>query len=229
MALILPPLSMLPQQLLSRACLISAGRLTFPCKFNARVSLNHNANSFASLQAQNGCATPFPRIHIQSYATTPGKPKAHTGRKAASRRKPATKKTTTVDPDAETTTAAGSAKAKKPASKRATKAKTGKATSKPKAEPKIAQKPKRELTEKTIARLEKAARAQERRELRAKALLNEAPKRLPGNPYLVFSNENRDKSLAFAESSKALSAKYKDIDLSEKEVRCLWPNILVTT
>ena len=84
------------------------------------------------------------------------------------------------------------------------------------------------MTEKGQAREDEHAAVKKRRELRATALLKKAPKRLPETPFFVFSDENKDKSLGFAASSEAVGAKYKEIDLTEKEVRCLWSNNLVT-
>ena len=143
----------------------------------------------------------------QNYATgapasRPGRPKAHTGRATASRRK--------------------TAATKKPVTKKRAARPKQKSKAKAKAKPKPKRKT-RVLTEKQKAKKEEKAAALKQRELRKTALLTPPsatpPKMLPRTAYMVISQENQVKGTSPTDNAKASAAKYKSLTPEEREVR----------
>jgi hypothetical protein len=153
---------------------------------------------------------------IQNYATDvptsrPGRPKAHTGRATATKRKPAASKSRS------TSTAPKSTATKKAAK---TKRKT-----KTKAKPKPKPKPKRKtrvLTEQQKENKEKKAAALKQRNLRITALLTPPaatpPKQLPRTAYMVVNAENQVKGTWNTDIARDSAAKYKALTPEEREV-----------
>jgi hypothetical protein len=187
--------------------LLSRGPST-PVLFSSlRVKHDQKAGHLTSPSHSN-VETIYPRLgQIQNYATAsrPGRPKAHTGRATASKKKPATRSSTK-------STAAK--KAAKPKKKTKTKAK-------PKPKPKPKRKTKA-LIEQQKANKEKKAAALKRKNLRITALLTPLsatpPKQLPRTAYLVINAENQVKGTSTTDIAKASAAKYKALTSEEREV-----------
>jgi outer membrane biosynthesis protein TonB len=151
---------------------------------------------------------------IQNYATDmptsrPGRPKAHTGRATASKRKPAASKSATP----KSTAAKKGAKTKR-------KTKT-KAKPKPKPKPKPKRKT-RVLTEQQKRNKKEKAAALKQRNLRITALLTPPsatpPKQLPRTAYMVINAENQVKGTSTTDIARASAAKYKALTPEEREV-----------
>ena len=194
--------------------LLSRGPST-PILFRSlRVRHDQNAGQPTSSSHSNAGAIHCCPGRSQNYATAapasrPGRPKAHTGRATASRRKTAA-----------TTSSAASAATKKPTAK--------KTAAKPKRKTKVKPKPKpkrktRALTEQQKANKEKKAAALKQRELRKTALLTPPsatpPKMLPRTAYMVIHQENHVKGTSTTDNARASAAKYKSLTPEEREVR----------
>jgi len=155
---------------------------------------------------------------IQNYATDvptsrPGRPKAHTGRATASKRKPAASISSSTSAAPKSTAAKKAAKTKK--------------KTKTKAKPKPKPKPKRKtrvLTEQQKQNKKEKAAALKQRNLRITALLTPPsatpPKQLPRTAYMVINAENQVKGTATTDIARASAAKYKALTPEEREVRC---------
>ena len=210
--------SFLPSRALTLRFLPRAATTT-PAFSSIRVQHEQNAQQPASCSTCNAVikSSRLSRSRFYATATTasrPGRPKAHTGRATASKRK------TTAPAGTTTTTTKRSAAAKKPAGKKATKA-TPKRRTKAKLKPKP--KPRRRvLTEKQKADKQKKAAGQKLTELRKTALLSppsaKAPKQLPSTAYLVSSTENFSKGTDVAANARANADRYKNLTLEEREV-----------
>lgn len=165
--------------------------------------------------------------HLQSrsYATKPGKPKAHTGRVTASKRKPAAATSDAAAGTPKKASARKSASTKKPAAKKrgAAEKPKRKTTSKAKAKGR----PKRKvLTEKQKTTKQKDAVRQKTKNLKQQALLD-PPKRLPATAYTVLSVETSHKGMKIKEHSKAVSEQYKSLSAEEMEVSSYSPFIML--
>jgi hypothetical protein len=192
--------------------LLSRGPST-PVLFSSlRVKHDQKAGHLTSPSHSN-VETIYPRLgQIQNYATgapasRPGRPKAHTGRATASKKKPAT---------SSSTKSTAAKKAAKPKKKTKTKAKP-----KPKPKPKPKRKTKA-LIEQQKANKEKKAAALKQKNLRITALLTPQsaapPKQLPRTAYLVINAENQVKGTSTTDIAKASAAKYKALTSEELEV-----------
>ncbi len=211
--------SFLPSRALTLRFLPRAATAT-PVFSSIRVRHEQNAQQPASSSACNATSKSSRLSRSRYYATAttasrPGRPKAHTGRATASKRR-ATASTSTTG-----TTTKRTAAAKKPAAKKATKA-TPKRKTKAKAKPKP--KPRRRvLTEKQKADKEKKAAGQKVTGIRKTALLSppsaKAPKQLPSTAYLVSSTENFSKGTDIAANARANADRYKNLTLEDREVR----------
>ena len=209
MASFLLPSRALSHQLASRAANLGGSRRS--CADScSRVIFSNDVASLSSLLHGNASTTTFNQLHIRFYATKPGRPKAHTGRVTASRRKPAvagsdakpgTPKKTAPKKAATTVKRA----AKKPKRKTTSKAKS---TTKPK---------RRVLTERQKAAEEKKIAGTKKKDLRQKALLD-PPKQLPATAYTVLSAQTSGKGVRVPDHSKAVSAQYKNLSPEEMEV-----------
>jgi hypothetical protein len=142
----------------------------------------------------------LPIILKNSYASSVGRPKAHTGRAAASK-KPASRK-----PKAK-----AEATAKKKNAKKSKAGKTGKSKRETKLKPKAKSKSKR-LTEKQKEALKKKKEREEIKALKEAALT--PPKRLPTSAYAVFNKEKHTFGAASLET-------YRNLPTAEREVRVL--------
>ena len=137
---------------------------------------------------------PHPAILKSSYASAAGRPKAHTGRAAASKKPKAKAEATGTKTKAKKTKAGKTAKAK------------AKAKAKPK--PKAKSKPKR-LTEKQKEDLKKKKEKEQITALKTAALT--PPKRLPSSTYAIFNQEKN----AFGPENLET---YKNLSRMEREV-----------
>lgn len=201
--------------------LLSRGPSTPVLLSSLRVRHDQNAGHRTSPSYSN-VETIHSRLgQIQNYATDvptsrPGRPKAHTGRATASKRKP-TKSISSSTSAAPKSTAAK--KAAKTKGKTKTKTKT-KAKSKPKPKPK---RKRRVLTEQQKANKEEKAAALKQRNLRITALLTPPaavpPKQLPRTAYMVINAENQVKGTSTTDIARASAAKYKALTPEEREVR----------
>jgi len=197
--------------------LLSRGHST-PVLSSLRVKHDQNAGHRTSPSYSN-VETTYSRLgHIQNYATDvptsrPGRPKAHTGRATASKRKPAASIRSSTSATPKSTAAKKAAKTKR-------KTKT-KAKPKPKPKPKPKRKT-RVLTEQQKANREKKAAALKLRNLRITALLTPSsaapPKQLPRTAYMVINAENQVKGTSTTDIAKASAAKYKALTPEEREV-----------
>ena len=200
--------------------LFSRGPST-PVLFSSlRVRHDQNAAHPTSLSYSNAGNVQSRLGQSQNYATAsrPGRPKAHTGRAVAAKRKTAST-TSTATKAATKTATTKKAAAKKAAAKKAAKPKQ---KTKAKAKPKPKRKP-RVLTEKQKANKEKKAATLKQKNLRAAALLTPRsatpPKVLPRTAYMVISQENQVAGVTPTENAKASAAKYKALTAEEREVR----------
>ena len=196
--------------------LLSRGPSTPVLLSSLRVRHDQNTGHRTSLSRSNVETIHSRLSQIQNYATDvptsrPGRPKAHTGRATASKRKPAASKSRS------TSTAPKSTATKKAAK---TKRKT-----KTKAKPKPKPKPKRKarvLTQQQKENKEKKAAALKQRNLRITALLTPPaatpPKQLPRTAYMVINAENQVKGTWNTDIAKASAAKYKALTPEEREV-----------
>lgn len=136
--------------------------------------------------------TPLPSIASNSYATTVGKPKAHTGKAKASSKPEKSATTGTEKPAKKTTTAAAKSK------------------SKPKGRPK-----------KVVSKEEKHAlkEKEERRALKQAVL--KTPKQLPASAYTVLLTELiREKGFSnVSEAARQASETYKNLPLQQRQVK----------
>lgn len=218
----LSPSRALPYQLASRTSLLGAGRGSRVKSWSRVTFKNQNVGYLSSLLQLNASTPIFKQLLTRFYATNPGKPKAHTGRVAASKRKPAA---------ARSDAAAGIPK-KAPAKKRTTRKKSAakkpasKTKSRAKAKSKAKAKPKRKAvtTAQKAAKLKKDA-SQKRRNLRQQALLD-PPKRLPSTAYTVLFTESSGKGIRITEHAKAISTQYKSLSPEEMEA-CVSHPLLV--
>jgi hypothetical protein len=217
MTSLLPPSRALSHQFVSRAChLRAANGRTSGAKSWSRVTFNSNLGLLSTLLQCNTSTAIFGQLLSRSYATKPGKPKGHTGRAAASKRKPAV---------AQSDDAAGVPKkapakkspAKKPAARKKGAAKKPARKAKSKRKPKA--KPKRKaLSEKQLATKAKKESVQKLKELKTQALLD-PPKQLPSTAYLVLSVETSGKGVPAIQHAKDTSVLYKNLNPEEMEVR----------
>jgi hypothetical protein len=199
--------------------LISRGLSTPALLSSLRVKHDQNAGHPTSLSHSNVGIIQSRLGRCQNYATgapakRPGRPKAHTGRATASKRKTAS-----------TTTSATSAATQSAATKKSA-AKKKAARPKPKTKAKAKPKPKRKirvLTEQQKANKEKKAAALKQRNLRTTALLTPPsatpPKRLPSTAFMVINQENQVKGTSTTDNVRASAAKYKALTPEEREVR----------
>jgi hypothetical protein len=211
---------LLPSRVLALR-LFSRGPST-PALFSSlRVRHDQNAGHATSSSPPNSGIIQSGLGRSQNYATDvpvarPGRPKAHTGRATASRKKAAAATSDATSATTKRTATKKPAVKKKPAKpKRKTKAK---AKAKPKAKRKT-----RVLTEQQKANKEKKAAALKQRNLRIAALLTPPsatpPKRLPSTAYMVIHQENQVKGTSPADNAKANAEKYKALSPEEREVR----------
>ena len=210
----LPPSRALSHQFVSRACHMRTGR-TSHAKSWSRVSFKSNLGLLSTLLQCNAPTATVRQLLSRSYATKPGKPKSHTGRAAASKRKPAV---------AQSDEAAGvpekAPKKKAPAKKTATRKKG--AAKKPARKAKSKKKPKAKPGRKTLTEKQKTTKAkkaalQKNKELKVQALLD-PPKQLPSTAYLVLSVETSGKGVPAIQHAKDTSAQYKNLTPEEMEV-----------
>jgi hypothetical protein len=206
MTVLLPPSRALSHQLASRVLHQTANRRSCANSWS-RVIFN-NVGCLSSLLQFNAPTPILGQVVFRSYATRPGRPKAHTGRVAASKRKPAAARSDKAAGTPKKTPAKRITKlaAKKP------KRKTSKAKPKPKPKPR-----RKALTEKQKAAKAKKDAGQKTKDLREKALLDH-PKRLPFTAYTVLSSESSGKGINVADHAKAISAQYKTLSPEEMEV-----------
>lgn len=192
----------------------------------SRVVFNNSACLSTLLQFN----TPALRFSHGSFRTFATKPKAHTGRVVASKRKPAVARS---DEAAGTPKKASAKKAparKAPAKKASLKKSPAKrrATTKKPAAKKPGRKPeskteappvrrRRALTEKQQAAKEKKNAIQKTRDLKKIALL-EVPKRLPSTAYIVLFTETSGKGTRAIQSAKDAAVQYKNLNPEEMEV-----------
>jgi outer membrane biosynthesis protein TonB len=218
MTSLLPPSRALSHQLASRASQLGGVPRSCPNPWS-RVVYN-NAGLLSTLLQSNASTPLLSQLLCRSYATKPGKPKAHTGRVAASKRKPAV---------ARSDAAAGVPK-KAPAKKAPAKTKRATTTRKPaakkpgrkaKSKPKPKPAPKRKvLTERQKAAREKKQASEKKKDLRKIALLD-APKQLPSTAYIVLSVESSGKGMSVTQHAKDVSAQYKTLSPEEMEVHAI--------
>ena len=211
-SLVLPSTSRaISHQLVSRASTLGANRNS--CAYSwSRVIFRNELACLSSLLQGNASTKLLNQLQFRSYATKPGRPKAHTGRVTPSKRKPAVARS-----DAKAGTPKKSS-TKKAASTRKGTAKKPKRKTKAKAKSKPKPKPKRKgLTEKQQAAKAKKLAGIKKKNLRQRALLD-PPKQLPSTAYTVLSSESSGKGMQVAEHSKAVSARYKGLSSEEMEV-----------
>jgi hypothetical protein len=215
MTIIIPPTRALALRLFSR------GSSTPVLVSSLRVRHDQNASRPTSSSHPSVGTTQSHLGRSQNYATSvpaarPGRPKAHTGRVTASKKKTAATTSTA------TSTATKSTATKKPAAKK----KAAKAKPKPKRKARV-------LTEEQKENKEKKAAALKQRNLRITALLTPLaatpPKRLPSTAYMVINQENQVKGLSTTDVAKASAAKYKALTPEEREVRRRMRKILSLT
>lgn len=209
MALVIFPRSrVISHQLVARASTLGVDRKS--CAYSlSRVLFKKN---LSSLRHGNDSVLLLRKPEFRSYATKPGRPKAHTGRVTASKRKPAVARS---DAKAGTPKKASTKEAavpkKRAAPKPKRKSKAG-VKAKPKAKPK-----RKALTEQQKAAKAKKLAGIKKKDLREQALLT-APKQLPSTAYTVLSTSSSSKGMRLAEHSKAMSAQYKSLSPEEMEV-----------
>jgi hypothetical protein len=215
----LPPSRALSHQFVSRACQLRAGR-TSHAKSWSRVSFKSNVGLPSTLLQCNAPTAIVRQLLSRSYATkpgkTPGKPKSHTGRAAASKRKPAV-----AQSDEEAGVPKKAPKKKAPAKKAAARKKGAakKPARKAKSRKKATAKPGRKaLTEKQKATKAKKAALQKKKDLKAQALLD-PPKQLPSTAYLVLSVETSGRGVPAVQHARDTSALYKNLSPEEMEVQ----------
>ena len=168
---------------------------------NASISAHRKSTESRSILSQHRT---YATATITTTVKTPGKPKAHTGRTTATKRKPAS---TIKKPATPTTKPKAKPKAKSKAKPRA------------KAKPKAKPKPRRRvLTEKQKEAKAKVAASQKIKDLRAKALLT-APKGLPSTAWQVLQNESSKgkTGVNVGVVAKEASATYKSLTPEERE------------
>lgn len=209
----LPPSRAFSHQLVSRAARLRATQRSCT-KSWSRVALNDNVGCLSSLLQGNASAPIFAQLLSRSYATKPGKPKAHTGRIAASKRKPAAARSDAAAGVPRKAPAKKTATRKKAAAKKPARKVKSKSLAKPKPKPK-----RKVLTEKQQAAKAKKEAGNKNRELKKQALLD-PPKRLPSTAYTVLSVQTSGKGTSVAQHSKDTSAQYKNLSPEEIEV-CL--------
>jgi hypothetical protein len=192
--------------------LLSRGPATPVLLSPLRVKHDQNAGHQTSPSHSNVEITYSRLGQIQNYATNvpasrPGRPKAHTGRATASKKKPAASQGNSTSA---TTKSTAAKKAAKPKKKTKTKAKP-----KPKRKTRV-------LTEQQKANKEKKAAALKQKNLRITALLTPSsatpPKQLPRTAYMVINAENQVKGTSTTDNAKASAAKYKALTPEEREV-----------
>lgn len=210
----LPPSRALSHQLVSRVSCLRATHRSCARSWS-RVTINHDLGYPSSLLQCNASTSILGQLLLRSYATKPGKPKAHTGRVAASKRKPAAARSDAAAgvpkkaPVKKTATSKKSA-AKKPASKKPVRSAKSKPDPKPKPRRKV-------LTDRQKEVKEKKDAGKKNKDLRKMALLD-PPKQLPATAYTVLSVENSSKGMSVSQHSKDLSAQYKNLSPEEMEV-----------
>jgi hypothetical protein len=217
MSTIILPSRALSHQLVSRLSPRSTVRGSYANTWS-RVIFNTNVGYLSSILQSDASQHTIKQLLCRSYATKPGRPKAHTGRVTASKRKPAVAKSDaaagtpkkapakTAKAPAKTTSRTRKPAAKKP--KRKTRAKA-----KPKSKPK-----RKALTEKQKAAKAKKAVTQKKKDLKEQALLH-PPKQLPATAFLVLTSQSARKGESGVAHTKAVSAQYKNIAPEEMEVR----------
>lgn len=208
---LLPPSRALSHQLTSRASQLAAVRRSCANPWS-RVTFSNNVRYLSSL-LQTDASTPVrSRLLFRFYATKPGKPKAHTGRVAASKRKPAAARSDAVAGTPKKAPAKKTATTRKPAAKKPAR------KSKSKTKAKSQAKPKRKVqTEVQKASKAKKAAGKKNRDLRQQALLD-PPKRLPATAYTVLSVQSSGKGMSVVQHAKEVSAQYKNLAPEELEV-----------
>ncbi len=214
----LPPSRALSHQLVSRVPYLRATQRSCARSWS-RVTFNHKLGYLSYLLQSNASPSILGQLLSRSYATKPGKPKAHTGRVAASKRKPAAAQSDAAAgvPKKAPAKKTATATAKKPATKKsAAKRPARKAKSAPDSKPK----PRRRIkipTEKQILAKEKKDAGNKKKDLQKVALLDH-PKQLPATAYTVLSVENSSKGKSITQHSRELSAQYKNLSPEEMEV-----------
>ena len=168
----------------------NAGHQTSPSHSNVEIT-------YSRLGQKQNYATGVP-------ASRPGRPKAHTGRATASKKKSAARSTSAAKNSTVTKKAAKPKRKTKTKAKPKTKRKTG------------------VLTKQQKANKEKKAAALKQRNLRITALLTPPaatpPKQLPRTAYMVVNAENQVKGTSPTDNARASAAKYKALTPEEREV-----------
>lgn len=205
----LPPARAMSHQLVSRASRLVIVQRQCANSWS-RVTFNDNVGFLSSLLPH--ASTPLlNQLLVRCYATRPAKPKAHTGRASASKkRKPAVAQSDVQAGVPKKAPAKRTTKTKKTAAKKRVR------KSKPKTTAEATPKRKR-LTEKQKAVRSKKAVIQKKKDLKKQALLD-YPKRLPSTPFIVLSTESSTKGSSAAQNAKAISAQYKSLRPEEMEV-----------
>ena len=217
MTSLLPSSRALSFQLVSRVSHLKA-RQRACAKSWSRVS--NNLGCLSSLLQYDASTPTLGHLLLRYYATKPGRPKAHTGRAAASTRKPAVARSDAAagvpkKAPAKKAPAKKAVTRKKPAAKRgAAKKPARKASSKTKPKPK----PKRKgLTDKQKATKEKKVASDRIKDFKKRALLDR-PKKLPFTTFTVYQRQSLDKGTSATAQSKDIAAQYKRLSPEETEV-----------
>ncbi len=207
-----------PSRVLSRVSQLGAVPRASAHRWS-RVGVNHPSCLRALLKI-NALAPILRQRLIQTFATKPGRPKAHTGRVTASKRKPAAARSDTAAGTPKKVAAKKAPAKKPPAKKRTTTRKS--AAKKPARKTRSPAKPKpapkrKVLTDKQKVAKEKKETLQKTRDLRKIALLD-GPKRLPATAFTVLSVQTSSKGTAASLHAKDVAAQYKTLSAEEMEV-----------
>lgn len=212
MASLLPLSRSLSHQFASRASQLAAIRHSCANSWSRVRFNNNNTVSLLGDLLPNNSTPLLGQLLRRSYATRRGRPKAHTGRASASKRKAAVAQS---DGQAAVPEKApeGSRTTKKPAAE-----KPGR---KPRSKTERRAKSKRGgLTEKQKAANVKKAAGQKLKDLKQRALLH-PPKQLPATAFTVLVTESSSKGTASAPRAKMLAAQYRSLGPEEMEVSCI--------
>lgn len=208
MASLLPLSRSLSHQFASRASQLAAIRHSCANSWSRVRFNNNNTVSLLGDLLPNNSTPLLGQLLRRSYATRRGRPKAHTGRASASKRKAAVAQS---DGQAAVPEKApeGSRTTKKPAAE-----KPGR---KPRSKTERRAKSKRGgLTEKQKAANVKKAAGQKLKDLKQRALLH-PPKQLPATAFTVLVTESSSKGTASAPRAKMLAAQYRSLGPEEME------------
>jgi outer membrane biosynthesis protein TonB len=205
MTLALPPGRALAYRMVSRPLVK---------KLPSSVVGKHNVGYLSSLATSAKIFFRPETPQCRFYATKPGKPKAHTGRVAAPKRKPTSTATTTPKKTSDGTKPAAKKSKRKTIAKSKSKVKS-KAKAKPKAKPKAKRKPR---TEEQKAARDKKLALEKRRSNRKQALLD-PPRKLPATPFFVYNAQSVIKGTNAAIQTKTNALEYQSLNPEQKEVR----------